>query len=151
MKAKTMTKQYDPKPVYDRLDRMTAGIEAVTLTTAPESCGDDPYAVGRIVIRGRASSSGRTVRAFVQVWGFPIVEGVALGGGYDMATAAVEAACTKFDQLLLDTDRMPVSDDEDSHALKYAHTVIRTIRGSKDGSSWENRLADAGIIVFRAI
>lgn len=146
-----MAKPYDAKPVYDRLDRMTAGIEAVALTIAPESLGDDPYSLGRIVIRGRASSSGRTVRAFVQVWGFPVVEGVAGGGGYDMATAAVDAACTKLLKLLDDTERLPVSDEEDSIALKYARMVCVGVTSAHEGTDWKRRLEDQGFIICRAI
>lgn len=72
-----------------RYESATEGIEALAFINHE---GD---VAGRLVIKSRANSGGHTVRAFLHFFGYPMVEGVANGGGYDMASAAVQDALSK--------------------------------------------------------
>jgi hypothetical protein len=87
MKGSTMS--HTPESVRNRYDAATAGMEAYAII-AP-----DGTMAGRIIIRGRATASGRCIRAFFHLFGHPMTEGVAHGGGYDMAAAALAAAINK--------------------------------------------------------
>lgn len=72
-----------------RYEAATEGIEAYAFID--HECN----ASGRLVIKRRANSGGHTVRVFLHFFGCPMVEGVAKGGGYDMAGAAVQDALSK--------------------------------------------------------
>jgi hypothetical protein len=69
-----------------RYDVATQGLQAFAIINS------DGTNVGRIVIRIKATSQGHCARAYVHVFGHPMHEGKASGGGYDMNGAALEDA-----------------------------------------------------------
>ncbi|PAL23579.1 hypothetical protein [Sphingopyxis sp. GW247-27LB] len=89
-------------------------------------------------------ASGR-VTAYLHWIGVEMVRGHADGGGYDKASAAVEAAARK-----LDTD-IPGRGTK-SKAQNQAHiSVFRFSLIQDDGRTWDRCLRDAGFNVLQAV
>lgn len=86
-----MTRKQDDGAIYRRFEQVTRDLTGYVVLRDGES-------IAKIVVRygGRSSPNGLTVRAFVHVYGTRMVEGIARGGGYDMRTAAIHAACQKL-------------------------------------------------------
>lgn len=123
--------------IYDRHEKATAGIEAFCLM-------DGEQLIGRLTIRGRATNQGRTVRAWLHVLGIPMVEGVANGGGYDMASAAVEDAAGKLPNISSSVDEASAATIENLAKIRKAFTGI-------GGGRYDNLKPGAGFSMFRAI
>lgn len=132
-----MNKTEKQRRIYDRHDKATAGIEAFCLV-------DGGQLIGRLTIRGRATSQGRTVRAWLHVIGLPMVEGVANGGGYDMASAALEDAAGKLPNISSSVDEASAATMANLAKVRKAFTTIGSGR-------YDNLKADAGFQMFRAI
>lgn len=71
-----------------RYESVTDPLEAYAIT-------HNGTLAGRIVISCKATRSGHMVRAFFHLFGSPMVEGTASGGGYDMRAAALSDALGK--------------------------------------------------------
>lgn len=73
------------KSIYDRFDSATKGISAYAIFRGADY-------IGRIVIKSPKDGAGR-MTAFVHVWGFIMVSGMASGYGYNKTGAALASAC----------------------------------------------------------
>ena len=114
--------------IYEDFDRATAGFSAYAILS-------DGSAIGRVIIRRKVA-----VTAYFQIWGAAMVKGQARGGGYDMATAAIENAVEKLEK----PDRI------------YAHDHWSDIRQvmsdpKRDGETWTRRLEDMGFEIANVI
>lgn len=78
----------DPLAIHKRYESVTDSLEAYTIM-------HNGTLAGRIVISCKPTRSGHMVRAFLHLFGSPMVEGTARGGGYDMRAAALSAAFAK--------------------------------------------------------
>lgn len=77
-----------PAPIRNRYDNATARLSVFLIMC-------DKASIGRIVITGKPTASGHMYRCFFHLFGSPMVEGTAKGGGYDMATASLSDALRK--------------------------------------------------------
>jgi len=115
--------------IYRKFDAATSRTTAVALIYAGK-------VAGRIVIK-----FGEAATAYVQIWGLEMQSGRATGGGYDKATAAVEAAVAKLKPL-------KAGDDLAAQNAKWA--LCSAFDGA-DGRGWEQRLETCGFTIARAI
>lgn len=115
--------------IYTRFDAATSRITAVALIYAGK-------VAGRVVIK-----FGEAATAYVQIWGLEMQSGRATGGGYDKATAAVEAAVAKLKPIRVEADL----------AVKNAKWALCSAFDGADGRSWEQRLETCGFTIARAI
>ncbi len=119
--------------IYSQFDTAFRGVSAYAILR-------DGKSVGRIIIK-----HGTAVTAYVHAWMEPMVKGQARGGGYDRASAAVQAAAAKLSP---DTDY-----PRDGGTL--SGTVLADIKdaltGGRDGSRWQHQLEDAGFVVALVI
>jgi hypothetical protein len=89
---------------------------------------------------------GTTVTAYVHWFGVEMVRGRAGGGGYDRQSAAIADACRKIS----------LSDREDKHRDDLGAPVTDRAEfvdasHDRDGRHWDQRLRDAGFVVFQAV
>lgn len=129
-----MKKPYDAAPVYARMDAATKGLEAVGLVHQGK-------AVGRIVTK---TSPGMS-RAWVQVWGAPVVEGRATGYGYDKQSQAVWEACAKLAKL--EEAKRP----DNAAQVEALCAAVLAPDAHPAGGGWKNRIEAAGFVLARAI
>lgn len=117
-------------PVHTQFDSAFRGVSAYAILR-------DGKPVGRVIIKYNTA-----VSAYVQAWTQPMVKGQAWGGGYDRASAAVQAAAVKLasDGVLACPDGLAVMD-----AMKAALT------DGRDGVTWTRKLEDAGFVLALVI
>ena len=115
--------------IYDQFDKATSNTTAVALIYAGR-------VAGRIVIKFGAAAT-----AYVQIWGVEMTNGRATGGGYDKATAAVEAAVAKGKGLSAG----------DNISAANALWALRSAFDGADGRGWEQRLETCGFTIARVI
>lgn len=78
---------------------------------------------GRIVVIRKPSRCGHIVRCFFHIFGSPMVEGIAKGGGYDMQSAAIIDAIGNALQHMPDDSRKlweSIAKDMESRSLDNA-------------------------------
>lgn len=109
---------------YAFFDRAFANISAYAILK-------DGKPVGRVVIK-----YGAGVTAYVQAWLQPMARGQARGGGYDRATAAVQAAAAK-----LSPDMEYPREGRDPSELAAIKAALTAGNG---GTRWQSLLEDAG-------
>jgi hypothetical protein len=80
-----------------------------------------------------SSKTSGAVTAYVHLFGSEMKKGRALGGGYDMTSAAIAAAAHRID----------APDDRGEE--------LRGILSRDDGGSWDVAAAEAGFTVLRAL
>jgi arginase family enzyme len=115
--------------IYDDLDRATPGLTAFLILKDGEN-------VGRAIIRRKTA-----VTAYLQIWGAQMQKGQARGGGYDMASAAIEAAAAKLE--------MPMDGPSHSALVPMVRKIINDPKA--DGQHWFQRLERAGFTVAAVI
>lgn len=102
----------------------------------------NPVRVANVALK--FAKSGLRTTAYVHWFGVGMVKGIANGGGYDKATAAVSAAVSKLPAGL-----------EASHGLHadphhdYVHFRVAAMRDG--GKTWLHALEDAGFTVLQAV
>lgn len=109
-----MAKKQDSVAVWRDLEAKTRDLSAWVVLK-------DGELVAKLITHygGRSSPNGLTVKGFVHILGLPCARGIARGGGYDMRTAALSAACQRLDYL----------DDERSDLDINRHVnVFRTLK-----------------------
>lgn len=92
-------------------------------------------------VGGRTSPNGLTVYAYVHVIGLPMVRGIARGGGYDMTSAAVLAACHKI--------HASGRREEPAEVLAVGRDLCNGLKDS--GRYWYDQLRDMGYQVWEAV
>lgn len=112
--------------VYEEFDRATGRLAAHAIFK-----GSQP--VGRIVFK-----HGGSCRAFVQVWGAPMVIGRAFGGGYDRETESVRLAVAAM--------HPPAADILGPRAAPEIERW-RVAMSGDSGEGWRHRLESAGYTV----
>lgn len=118
--------------VYDKFDAAFRHMQAACLILEGQN-------VGRIALK-----YGHACTAFVQVWGAPMQTGRAGGGGYDRATAAIEAAARKLQPEQVNAER---------RLEREAMLRLCTAFGpeARDGIAWASRLEAAGFTVANVL
>jgi hypothetical protein len=115
--------------IYDDFDRAFGKISAYAVLR-------DGKAVGRVAMK-----HGNQVTAYFQLWGAPMQKGIARGGNYDRATAAIESAAAKLP---------PITDRPEAEVERQ--TVVRVMCDPDlDGMGWSNRLEGVGYTVSPVI
>jgi hypothetical protein len=113
--------------IYDQFD-------AATRTLSAYAIADGAAIVGRVVIR-----HGGQCTAFCHIWGAQMSKGIARGGGYDRASAAVEAGFAKH------------GTSEYDHSCNAIVARVQAALAGPSGRNWYDRLADAGFTIQHVI
>lgn len=127
-----MAKKQSSDAVYKDFERVTQDLGAWAVLKNGEY-------VAKVVTHtgGRRSPNGLTVRAFVHVFGLPMVRGIARGYGYDMRTAAILSA----------GEQLTYSLRADAYQQRLAD-VCADFRSLKDnGHDWTSQLSELGYVV----
>lgn len=119
--------------IYDQHDAAFRNVSAYVVLK-------DGERVGSVALKFGAS--GLRTTAFVHFHGTTMVKGIASGGGYDKATAAVAHAARKMAPVF------PV-DRGLGHASGY--DAFRTALLKDAGPRWYDALRDAGFTVLQAV
>lgn len=116
---------------YAAFDRSFFSVSAYAISKGADQ-------VGRVVFK-----TGGAVRAFVQLWGSDMTIGQAGGGGYDRATAAVEAAAIKLHKTATPSDP--------ERAAMRVQIIAAMIDPAADERRWADRLERLGYTVTTII
>lgn len=117
-------------PVYSHFESAFRGVSAYAVLR-------DGKPVGRVVIKYGAAAT-----AYVQAWTQPMCKGQARGGGYDRASAAVQAAAAK----LYNGDALPCPD-----GLAVMEAMKAALIDGRDGVTWTRQLEAAGFVLALVI
>ena len=134
-----MTKLNDDGKIYKQHEAAFRDVSAWVICKDGERVATVARKTG-----GRTSPNGLTVYAYVHVIGLPMVRGIARGGGYDMTSAAVLAACEQLKLIppgnILRGQRPEMCD---------ANDAFGRLRDS--GRYWFDQLRDMGYQVWEAV
>lgn len=120
------------KNIYEQFDAATRELSAYAVFK-----GSDP--VGRVVFKRTAS--GMRTTCFLQIWGSPMVKGVANGCGYDKDSASFTNAASQYGPNEPGRD---VLGDEQSRRADF-HAV------KDNGYRWSDQLRELGYTVQHVI
>lgn len=135
-----MAKKPDSAAIWRDLEAKTRDISAWVVFKNGEM-------VAKLITHygGRNSPNGLTVKGFVHVLGLPCVRGVARGGGYDMRTAALAAACAQIGTREIKYDPRDVGRDLEAIALNAVAEKFRTLKDQ--GHDVPHQLREMGYTV----
>lgn len=135
-----MRKQ-NPDAVRAEHDRITRDLSAWLILKNGE-----PVAKVTTRYSGRSNPNGVSCTAFVHVLGLPMVRGkTGPGGGYDMKSAAVEAAVANWPDDLY---------QKDEHLSSFAREAVYKIYGRvglSNGQTWDAQVRAAGYTVVEVL
>ena len=117
------------KSIYEAFDATTRNLSAYAIFGGANS-------VGRVIFT-RARSGCRTT-CWLQIWGAPMVKGIANGGGYDKDSAAFIHAA----------DKLRIERDDDAKAAEYLSAFSGVL---DNGRRWKDQLEEVGYTVQHVI